>query len=147
MDIVQSINLITINPAIRGGSPCIAGTGLRVTDLVMAHLFHRRTPDEMAADYGISLAQVYASLAYYYENKAELDSDIREQIARSRNAKEQMNRAISEAESAFGDGSVFIEKFVTSPRHIEIQVLKLYYSINLMINKLYLLYTHYILYN
>jgi len=36
---------------------------------------------------------------------------------------EQMKRAISEAESAFGDGSVFIEKYVSSPRHIEIQVL------------------------
>lgn len=36
---------------------------------------------------------------------------------------EQMERAISEAVSAFGDGSVFIEKYVTSPRHIEIQVL------------------------
>ena len=35
----------------------------------------------------------------------------------------QMNRAISEATSAFGDGSVFIEKYVTSPRHIEIQVM------------------------
>ncbi len=36
---------------------------------------------------------------------------------------EQMERAISEAVSAFGDGSVFIEKFVTSPRHIEVQIL------------------------
>ncbi|MFK5958617.1 MAG: acetyl-CoA carboxylase biotin carboxylase subunit [Lutibacter sp.] len=36
---------------------------------------------------------------------------------------EQMARAISEATSAFGDGSVFIEKYITSPRHIEIQVL------------------------
>ncbi len=36
---------------------------------------------------------------------------------------EQMERAISEATSSFGDGSVFIEKYVTSPRHIEIQVL------------------------
>ncbi len=36
---------------------------------------------------------------------------------------EQMERAISEALSAFGDGSVFIEKYVSSPRHIEIQVL------------------------
>lgn len=36
---------------------------------------------------------------------------------------DQMKRAISEAENAFGDGSVFIEKFVTSPRHIEIQIL------------------------
>ncbi|MEQ8686716.1 MAG: acetyl-CoA carboxylase biotin carboxylase subunit [Imperialibacter sp.] len=36
---------------------------------------------------------------------------------------EQMQRAISEAESAFGDGAVFIEKYITSPRHIEVQVL------------------------
>lgn len=36
---------------------------------------------------------------------------------------EQMQRAVSEAVSAFGDGAVFIEKFITSPRHIEIQVL------------------------
>ena len=36
---------------------------------------------------------------------------------------EQMARAISEATSAFGDGSVFIEKYIDSPRHIEIQVL------------------------
>ncbi|MEZ5045101.1 MAG: acetyl-CoA carboxylase biotin carboxylase subunit [Saprospiraceae bacterium] len=35
----------------------------------------------------------------------------------------QMDRAISEAVSAFGDGAVFIEKYIGSPRHIEIQVL------------------------
>ncbi len=37
--------------------------------------------------------------------------------------KEQMERAISEARSAFGDGAVFIEKFIVAPKHIEIQVL------------------------
>ena len=36
---------------------------------------------------------------------------------------EQMDRAIGEAVAAFGDGAVFIEKYVSSPRHIEIQVL------------------------
>ena len=36
---------------------------------------------------------------------------------------EQMKRAVSEAQSAFGDGAVFIEKYIGSPRHIEIQVL------------------------
>ena len=36
---------------------------------------------------------------------------------------EQMQLAINEAVSAFGDGAVFIEKFVSGPRHIEIQVL------------------------
>ena len=35
----------------------------------------------------------------------------------------QMNRAISEAVAAFGDGSVFIEKYVASSRHIEIQIM------------------------
>jgi propionyl-CoA carboxylase alpha chain len=35
---------------------------------------------------------------------------------------EQMDRAVSEAISAFGDGSVFIEKYVTKPRHIEFQI-------------------------
>jgi acetyl-CoA carboxylase, biotin carboxylase subunit len=35
---------------------------------------------------------------------------------------EQMERAVSEAISSFGDGAVFIEKYVTKPRHIEFQV-------------------------
>jgi propionyl-CoA carboxylase alpha chain len=35
---------------------------------------------------------------------------------------EQMERAVSEATSSFGDGSVFIEKFVSKPRHIEFQI-------------------------
>jgi propionyl-CoA carboxylase alpha chain len=36
---------------------------------------------------------------------------------------DQMELAINEATSSFGNGAVFIEKFVTSPRHIEIQIL------------------------
>jgi propionyl-CoA carboxylase alpha chain len=43
------------------------------------------------------------------ENKSEFES--------------QMKRAVSEAENAFGNGAVFIEKYITEPRHIEIQVL------------------------
>ena len=36
---------------------------------------------------------------------------------------EQMERAVSEAISSFGDGAVFIEKYILSPKHIEVQVL------------------------
>ena len=36
---------------------------------------------------------------------------------------EELKLAMSEAKSAFGDPSVFIERYVTSPRHIEVQVL------------------------
>jgi uncharacterized protein (DUF433 family) len=88
MTTIESINLIAIDPMIRAGSPCIAGTGLRVSDIVMAHLFHQRTPDDIAADYELALAQVYAALAYYYEHKARLDVDIRQQITTARTLKE-----------------------------------------------------------
>lgn len=44
-------------------------------------------------------------------------------VERSEDFIEQMDLAVSEAKSAFGDGSVFIEKYVGSPRHIEIQIL------------------------
>ena len=44
-------------------------------------------------------------------------------VEHEKDIEEQMKRAISEATSAFGDGSVFIEKYVSSPRHVEIQVM------------------------
>ena len=44
-------------------------------------------------------------------------------VEKEEDLESQMERAISEATSAFGDGSVFIEKYVGSPRHIEIQVM------------------------
>ena len=43
-------------------------------------------------------------------------------VEREAEFEEQMERAVSEAISAFGDGSVFIEKYVTQPRHIEFQI-------------------------
>jgi len=44
-------------------------------------------------------------------------------VQKAADFEEQMQRAISEATSSFGDGAVFIEKYVAAPRHIEIQVL------------------------
>lgn len=44
-------------------------------------------------------------------------------VEREEDLAEQMERAVSEAISAFGDGAVFIEKYVSSPRHIEVQIL------------------------
>lgn len=80
MNTIESIDLIYRNPEVRGGRPCIVGTGLRVIDIVMAMEFADRRPDQLARDYDISLSQVYAALAYYYENKDEIDDDIREDI-------------------------------------------------------------------
>ncbi len=44
-------------------------------------------------------------------------------VYEEKDVEEQMNLAISEATSAFGNGAVFIERYVGSPKHIEIQVL------------------------
>ena len=44
-------------------------------------------------------------------------------VEKAEEFEEQMKLAVSEALSSFGDGSVFIERYVASPRHIEIQVL------------------------
>ena len=90
---VLNIALITSHPDVRKGRPCIAETGIRVTDIAMATLFHYRKPHEIALDYELSLAQVYAALAYYYEHKTELDEDIRRQLAKARRLKEQAQKA------------------------------------------------------
>lgn len=44
-------------------------------------------------------------------------------VEREQDIEEQMKMAVSEAKSAFGDGAVFIERYASGPRHIEIQVL------------------------
>jgi acetyl-CoA carboxylase biotin carboxylase subunit len=44
-------------------------------------------------------------------------------VEKSEEFEQQVKSASSEAKSAFGDGSVFVEKYISSPKHIEIQVL------------------------
>lgn len=44
-------------------------------------------------------------------------------VEAERDLEEQLQRAINEAKSAFGDGSVFLEKYITQPRHIEFQII------------------------
>jgi propionyl-CoA carboxylase alpha chain len=48
---------------------------------------------------------------------------------------EQFVRAISEAQSAFGNGSVFIEKYIETPRHIEVQILADNYGNTVYLNE------------
>ena len=43
-------------------------------------------------------------------------------VYNKRELHESFNSAVNEAKSSFGDSRVFIEKFIESPRHIEIQI-------------------------
>lgn len=76
METIQQIGLIATNPDVRGGRPCIAGTSLEVSVIAIARIVHGQSPEEIAADYELTLPQVYAALAYYYEHKEEIDAAI-----------------------------------------------------------------------
>ena len=69
-------SLISRRPEIRGGRPCIAGTGVSVRRIAQWHNLGM-IPEEIVRNFGhLSLAQVHAALAYYYANKAEIDADL-----------------------------------------------------------------------
>lgn len=69
-------SLISRRPDIRGGRPCVAGTGVSVHRIAQWHNAGL-IPEEIANKFGhLSLAQVHAALAYYHANRAEVDADI-----------------------------------------------------------------------
>ena len=85
---IQSINLIAINPKVRNGRPYIVGTTVTVADVAIAKIYHNQDADGIADWYGLTLPQVYAALAYYYDHKPDLDEQIRSQIRRAEDLKE-----------------------------------------------------------
>ncbi|MEL7141191.1 MAG: DUF433 domain-containing protein [Cyanobacteria bacterium J06643_4] len=74
---------IQITPDVCGGKPRIAGRRIRVQDIAIAYEHHNMTPSEIVEDYkpGITLADVHAALAYYYDHVEEIRQHIREDEA------------------------------------------------------------------
>ena len=70
---ILSIDTIVSDSSIRDGQPIVAATQIRVSDIVASHLYRGQTPDELAVNYKLSLGQVYAALAYYYQHKDQID--------------------------------------------------------------------------
>jgi uncharacterized protein (DUF433 family) len=73
-------SLISRRPDIRGGRPCIAGTGVSVRRIALWHN-QGLIPEEIMRKFGhLSLAQVHAALAYYHANLAEIDADLEAEV-------------------------------------------------------------------
>ncbi len=73
--------LIVRTPEIRGGRPRLAGTGVTVRRIVGWYKLGL-TPEEIVAEIPhLTLAQVYAALAYYHANRDEIEQDIAEEEA------------------------------------------------------------------
>lgn len=83
METVLNINEIVSNPAVRGGRPIIAGTTVRVPDLVAYYVYGGRAPEELAVGFSLELGQVYAALAYYHLHKTEIDAEMCDNAAES----------------------------------------------------------------
>jgi uncharacterized protein (DUF433 family) len=88
MDTGQIINAIALNPAIRNNRAYILGTTVTVADVAIAKIYHGLDVDGIADCYGLTLPQVYAALAYYYDHKDVIDEEIRTQIRRAEEFKE-----------------------------------------------------------
>jgi uncharacterized protein (DUF433 family) len=86
---VLAIDTIISNPKVRSGRPIIAGTTLRVQDVAAHHIYNHYTPDELAYQLQITLAQVHAALAYYYAHKDDIDAQLAADLEFARQAKEQ----------------------------------------------------------
>lgn len=67
---------IEVTLGVSGGSARIAGRRITVRDVVIWHERLARTPDEIAADHELTLADVYAALAYYFDHRDEIDRSI-----------------------------------------------------------------------
>lgn len=68
-------------PDIAGGKPRIAGSRISVQNVVIWYERMGKSADEIASDYGITLADVYAALAYYHDNREEIDQAMRADAA------------------------------------------------------------------
>ena len=70
---------ITKTPGICGGKACIAGHRIRVMDIVAYHEKWGRSAYEIVDIFpDITLADVYAALAYYHDHKDEIDAGFAE---------------------------------------------------------------------
>lgn len=67
---------IVATPRVLGGKPRIAGRRISVQDVVIWHNELGHSVEQIAEDYRLSLAEVYAALSFYYDNKAEIDQSI-----------------------------------------------------------------------
>ncbi len=66
---------ISIDPDRCSGMPCITGTRIRVLDIASLHNQGLSAAEILQAYEFLTLGQVHAALAYYFDHKSELDGE------------------------------------------------------------------------
>jgi uncharacterized protein (DUF433 family) len=67
---------IVATPGVAHGRPRIAGHRIRVQDVAVWYESMGMTPDEMADQFGLTLGEVHAALAYYFDHQQEIQRDL-----------------------------------------------------------------------
>ena len=67
---------IEITPGVSGGKPRITGHRITVANIVIWHERLGKSADEIATEYDLTLSDVYAALAYYFDNREAIDESI-----------------------------------------------------------------------
>ena len=75
MDIMTAPH-IAISEDVAGGKSRIAGHRITVQHIVIWHERMGLSADEIASNHGLSLAEIYAALTYYYDHRQEIDEAI-----------------------------------------------------------------------
>ncbi|HLC62121.1 MAG TPA: DUF433 domain-containing protein [Candidatus Nanoarchaeia archaeon] len=73
----KAIESKIIKDKLMSGSPRIAGTRIRVRDIVEKYIVLSYSPEEIAEAFDISLVSVYDALSYYYKHTEEVQEEIR----------------------------------------------------------------------
>jgi len=72
---------IEVTPDIAGGKPRIRGHRITVQDIAIWHDRLGKTSDEIASEYDLTLGDVHAALAYYFDHREEIDARMAEDRA------------------------------------------------------------------
>ena len=69
---------IEVTPEMTGGKPRIAGHRITVQNVVVWHERLGMSADEIATEYGVTLGDVFAALAYYHDHRGEIEQAIQD---------------------------------------------------------------------
>ena len=72
---------IEVSPGVAGGKPRIAGRRVTVQNIAVWHERLGMTPREIADEYDLALADVFAALAYYFDHREAIDRNIQDDDA------------------------------------------------------------------
>ena len=81
MSVVVLDRHIEVTSGIAGGKPRIAGRRITVQNIVIWYEHMGKTADEICAEHNLTLAEVYAALAYYFDHREEIDQRSKEDDA------------------------------------------------------------------